>query len=75
MIEEDGYFLRIGLTLEEMATIPEEYKHTTKLGDFMLLGNEKEISLLEHILFVDLSDYCFDWFIVSKLEEENTNGK
>ncbi len=73
MIEGDGYFLRIGLTLEEMATIPEDYKHTTKLGDFMLLGNEKEISLLEQILSVDFSKYCFDWIIISEFKED-TNG-
>lgn len=72
MIEEYGYFLRIELTFEEMITIPEKYKHYTKLGDFMLLGNEKEISLLEQIIFVDLSEYCFDWIIINEIEE-NTN--
>ena len=35
----------------------------------MMLGNQKEVLLLQEILSVDLSKYCFDWIIVELTDE------
>jgi hypothetical protein len=51
----------------QAALIPKELKNETALGDFMLLGNDKERAALS-VLFGDVSD-CYDWFIFEVLGE------
>ena len=70
MIEEDGYYLKVKLTPSEISLIAEEFKNETTLGDFMMLGNETERFILQEILSVDLSEYCFDWIIVKELTDD-----
>ena len=68
-VKEDGYYLKVKLTPEEVNLVPEDYKCSTSIGGFMMLGNEREILLLQEVMSVDLSKYCFDWIKV-----ELTNG-
>ena len=65
MVQEDGYFLKVTMCPNQIAKIPKFLLKETSLANYMLLGNEKEISIIEEVLGVEISGkYCFDWILV-----------
>lgn len=65
-IKDAGVYLQVWMTQEQVLKIPVGMVNDTCTGaDFMILGNEKEIMIVNNILQTDLSVYCFDYILIN----------
>jgi|TARA_A100001391_G_scaffold142551_2_gene100295 hypothetical protein len=72
VIKEDGYYLKIIMDRDVINNLPKHILHETPLAEYMVLGNEEEISIIENILGERISgNYCFDWFLIYEKGKNN----
>lgn len=64
-LKEDGYYLKISMDRDVINILPKNILHETPLAEYMILGNEEDINIIENILGERISgNYWFDWFLI-----------